>query len=236
MSKENLKSLYREDGINKNTYDLLFKDYDNLSDDEIMKQDVFKAWLTIQKFTMLQHKKILFGLAKIVLKNKEIDLNDIQYDKENNEYIYIHEDKKYTFDILSNYVEGKENIKELQSDKRYGECHSRSVAVAANMEDSKIVSGYVTIGDKKYLHSIVVKQNSKGIIEALDWTQNVIMPYDQYKNIHQFEELAEVDSEVILDDLKNVLKGLNLGIKPYLFFRDELIKDTKRNEEIFYKK
>lgn len=93
MPKENSKNLYREDGINKNTYDLLFKDYDNIADDEMMKQDVFNAWLTIQQFTMLQHKKIIFGLAKIVLKNKGIDLNNIKYDEENKEYVYIEGEK-----------------------------------------------------------------------------------------------------------------------------------------------
>ena len=71
---------------------------------------------------------------------------------------------------------------------------------------------------------------------AYDWTQNIIMPYEKYKDIHQFEELAEVNSEVILNDLTKVLRGLDLGIKPYLFFRDELLQDTKKNEEIFYKK
>lgn len=236
MPKENSKNLYREDGINKNTYDLLFKDYDNIADDEMMKQDVFNGWLTIQQFTMLQHKKIIFGLAKIVLKNKGIDLNNIKYDEENKEYVYIEREKKYTFDILSNYVEGKENIKELQSNRRYGKCHSRSVAAAAYMEEAKVISGYVVTGNKKYLHSIIVKESSKGIIMAYDWTQNIIMPYEQYKDIHQFEELAEVNSEVILNDLTKVLRGLDLGIKPYLFFRDELLQDTKKNEEIFYKK
>lgn len=236
MSKENTNNLYREDGINKNTYDLLFKDYDNIAGDEMMKQDVFNAWLTIQQFTMLQHKKIIFGLAKIVLKNKGIDLNNIKYDKENKEYVYIEGKKKYTFDILSNYVEGKENIKELQSNRRYGECHSKSVAMAAHVEDAKVISGYAITGNKKYLHSIIVKKSSKGIIEAYDWTQNIIMPYEQYKDIHQFEELAEVNSKVILNDLTKVLIGLDLGIKPYLFFRDELLQDTKKNEGIFHKR
>lgn len=230
------KNLYREDGINKVTYDLLFKDYDDITDEEMMEQDVFNAWLIIQQFTMIQHKKLLFGLAKIVLKNKGINLNNIQYDDENKEYVYIEGDNKYTFDILSNYVEGKKNIKELQSNKRYGKCHSKSVAAAAHMEDAKIISGYATTGNKKYLHSIIVKKNSKGIVEALDWTQNTIMPYDQYVKIHKFEELAYVDSEVILNDLEKVLRGFDLGIKPYLFFRDELIQDTKKNEEIFHKR
>ena len=138
--------------------------------------------------------------------------------------------------MLSNYVEGKKSIKELQSNKRYGECHSRSVAAAAHMEGAKVISGYAITGNKKYLHSIIVKKSSKGIIEAYDWTQNIIMPYEQYKDIHQFEELAEVNSEVILNDLTKVLIGLDLGIKPYLFFRDELLQDTKKNEEIFHKR
>lgn len=236
MFNQNSNSLYRDDGINKNTYDLLFQDYDNINENEMMKREVLDAWLALQKYTMLQHKKILFKLTKFVLKNKGINLDDIKYSDENNEFIYEHDGIKYNFDILSNYVDDLDKVKELQSNKRYGWCHTKSVAIAANMNDAKIISGYAITGNLKYLHSIIVKKNSKGVIEAIDWTQNIIMPYDQYKSINQFEELAEVNSEVIKDDLNKVIIGMSLGIKPYLFFRNELMNDTKRNEEIFYKR
>lgn len=70
------------DGINNNTYDLLFKDYDNDIKELQNNEENFNAWITIDHFTKLQEKKIFTKLLKFMLKNSEIDLSNITYNNE----------------------------------------------------------------------------------------------------------------------------------------------------------
>ena len=46
------------DGINNNTYNLLFGDYDNLPEEEQGSYETVVAYVTIDCFTKLQEKKM----------------------------------------------------------------------------------------------------------------------------------------------------------------------------------
>ena len=70
-----------KDGINNNTYNLLFGDYDNLSKEEQGSFEIVVAYVTIDRFTKLQEKKIFTKLLKLFYKNTMIDLDKITFNE-----------------------------------------------------------------------------------------------------------------------------------------------------------
>lgn len=69
------------DGINNNTYNLLFKDYNNLPKEEQGDFENVIAFTTIDLFTKLQEKKIFTKLLKLFYKNTTIDLDRITFNE-----------------------------------------------------------------------------------------------------------------------------------------------------------
>lgn len=66
-----------DDGINNNTYNLLFGDYDNLPENEQGSYENINAFATIDCFTKLQEKKAFTKLLKLFYKNTIINLDKI---------------------------------------------------------------------------------------------------------------------------------------------------------------
>lgn len=220
------------DGINNNTYNLLFGDYDNLPKEEQGSYENFVAFATINNFTKLQEKKIFTKLLKIFYKNTIIDLDKITFNEDTKQYEYKNNDLIITFDKLSNYFDDKDLIKELTSNKRYGKCHSRSINISPSIEGSKIVTGYVTIWNKKFLHSVIeYEQDNKTIV--LDWTRNLKITKEQYIELTKFVELYSFEGRKVIDDIDIIFRNLNIGAKTYVVFRDELRRDIQKNKHIF---
>lgn len=220
-----------DDGINKNTYNLLFGDDNNLSKEKQGDYDKLIAWVTIDHFTKEQEKNILKKWLKILFKDKKIDLNKIVFNKETKEYEYRDKDLVITFNKISEFIKNEDLIKELTSDKRYGTCHDRSIAFSQSVKDSKIVTGYIILGKNRILHS-VIEYERNGKTWILDWTRNLKTTKEKYIELTSFVELSSISASDVLDDAKFV-KKLDIGIKPFVVFRDELIKDMKRNPHIF---
>ena len=238
----NDNSLYRKDGMNKNTYKLLFEDNDGITED-VQSSEFLMLLHTIQEYTKWHEKLMLYNMLRFFFKNKYIDMSDIKYDPETKEYKYVYNGEVYTFDILSKYIQCDDNNfilkfinnykvnKELHSEDRYGKCHCNSILLAKQLDDSKILTGYINVGNYKVLHSVVVA-NKKGVLLVYDWTQNLIMPLDEYRKIFNFVVIEEVGSKVMLNDLSK-LYDISMTDKVYLTFRDEIINDLGKNEEIF---
>ena len=241
-TNNNDNSLYCEDGMNKNTYKLLFEDNDGITED-VQSREILMISHTIQEYTKWHEKLMLYNMLRFFFKNKFVDMSDIKYDPETKEYKYVYNGEVYTFDILSKYIQGDDNNfiskfinnykvnKELHSKDRYGKCHGNSILLAEQLDNSKILTGYITFGKYKVLHSVVVA-NKKGVPLVYDWTQNLIMPLDEYRKIYNIVVIEEVDSKDMLNDLPK-LKGTKITDKEYLTFRSEIINDLERNEEIF---
>lgn len=220
------------DGINNNTYELLFGDFDNLPKNERGTYENVIAFATIDRFTKLQEKKIFTKLLKMIYKKSNIDLNKITFNKEIKQFEYRDNDKVITFDRLSDHFQDEDLKKELMSDKRYGECHSRAMNIAPSIKDSKIVTGYVTLGNSKVLHSIIEYDvDDKTIV--LDWTRNLHITKEQYIELTKFVELSSFDGREVIDDIELITGNLNIGVKPYVVFREELMRDIKKNPQIF---
>jgi len=219
-------------GINNNTYNLLFRDYDNLPEEEQGSYENVVVYATIDRFTKLQEKKIFTKLLKLFYKNTIIDLDKITFNEETKQYEYKNNDLIITFDKLSNCFEDKDLIKELTSNKRYGECHSRAMNILPSIEGSRIVTGYITVGNKKVLHSVIEYEHDGKTI-VLDWIRNLKITKEQYIELTKFVEFSSFEGRKVIDDIKIIFGNLNIGVKPYVVFRDELIRDMQRNPHIF---
>ncbi len=221
-----------KDGINNNTYNLLFGDYDNLPEEEQGSYENVVAYATIDRFTKLQEKKIFTKLLKLFYKNTIFDLDKITFNEETKQYEYKNNDLIITFDKLSNCFEDKDLIKELTSNKRYGECHSRAMNISPSIEGSRIVTGYTTVGNQKVLHSVIEYEHDGKTI-VLDWTRNLKITKEQYIELTKFVELSSFEGRKVIDDIEIIFGNLNIGVKPYVVFRDELIRDMQRNPHLF---
>ncbi len=213
--------------VNKNTYNLLFSDYHNLPQIDQGSYENEMAYYTIDYFTKLKEKN---KGKKNFFNNKLINLNKISFNKKTKQYIYRNKNLLITFNKLSDCFNDMEVIKELTSEKRYHKCHIKSVNISSNFKKSKIVTGYATIGNEKFLHS-VVEYESYGQNFILDWTINLKITKEQYIKLTDFEEITSLNSEEILDELK--IFNSNINLKVFLLFRDELIKDMQKNSHIF---
>lgn len=159
-------------------------------------------------------------------------MNNISFNKESKQFEYRNGDKVITFDKLSNHFEDDDIKKELMSNKRYGECHTQAMLIAPSIKGSRIVTGYVTIAKSKVLHSIIEYDiDDKTIV--LDWTRNLYITKEQYIELTKFVELASFDGKEVIDDIERITGNLNIGVKPYVVFRDELMRDMERNPHIF---
>lgn len=210
----------RKDGINDNTYELLFRDFYNLPENERGTYENSVALKTIELFTKLQEIKA------------NIDLSRITYNKEINQFEYRDNDRVITFDRLSDHFEDEDIKKELMSNKRHRQCHEKARNIAPSIRGSKIVTGYVTIGDRKVLHSIIEYDvDNKTVV--IDWTSNLHITKEQYVELTKFVELSSFEGRKVIDDIELITENFNIGIKPYVVFREEIMRDIKKNSQIF---
>lgn len=220
------------DGINNSTYNLLFNDYDNVPDDDMEAIENYIAYVTIDKFTKLRDNKLTIKLFKLISKKSIINLNKINFNEKTKEYEYVNNNMVITFDKLSNYINDKSLIKELTSNKRYHKCHSRSITFSPKIIGSKILTGYITIGNRRILHSVIeYKCDNNDII--LDWTRNLKITKNQYIKLTNFSELSAFDGENVSEDIQILTKYLNIGLKTYLTFRNELINEIRKKAGFF---
>ena len=223
---------YHYEGINNNTYNLLYGDYFGIDAAEVQKLEYFFVYYVMNLYTTQTHQRAIRRLLHIKYTRDLKELNNVNYDKKNKLFFIEVDNEKFYFDLLSNHISSLEAKKELNDlKKRAGECHSRSIQTVTSIGDSSIMTGFMTVDDMKVLHSIVLKKNSDDSMLAIDWTQNIVMPYDQFKKLFSFKEINEVPGEYISPDLKKI-GGLGIDVKAYLTFRDEIINDIKKNEAI----
>lgn len=218
--------------INNNTYELLFRDFDKLPENEMGSYKNLMALATIDRFTKMHEMEIFTKLLKIVYKEEKIDLSRITYNKEIEQFEYRDDDKIITFNKLSDYFSDKDIKEELMSNKRYRECHLKAMSIAPSIKGSRIVTGYITIGNIKALHSIIEYDvDNKTVV--LDWNRNLSITKEQYVQLTEFVELSSFDGRNVIDDMELIVGNLNIGVKFYLVFREELMRDIKRNSQMF---
>ena len=226
---DNKNSKYNESGINNNTYNLLFSDYDNIPKEEQPALEKSYIISVIQLYTRFREKSIFSKILKLNFERKyKIDFSKIKFNEENQNYEYEFQGEVYTFDKLSKKINDKNIKKELESKKRYRNCHLKSAEIATSLPKSCILTGYVKRYNGKFLHSIVEieKEDGKYII---DYTKNIIMPKEQYVKLTEFEELESISDLEYLEYIQRLENILDLNGKVLLTFGREIFKELEKN-------
>ena len=219
-------------GIHPNTYNMLFKKKQEFPKEELGTEENSKIIDTLNIFTELNHKSIFISLLKKFFSNKyNIDLDKIKYNEEIKQYEYVIDaENVITFNMISNIVNDKKLIRELKSEKRFGKCHERSCQQAPNIDNAKIVTGIFKTIEGKFLHT-VIEFHGKENTYIMDWTQNYYMKKEDYIKLMEFQELTTFDAQDVFYDM-NLMEKMNVKhvcLKPYLSFRNEIIKDLEKN-------
>lgn len=223
------ESKYTESGINKNTDELLSSDYDNIPEEERTSIENNYIMAVIQSYTRFREKGIFSKLLKLTFEKKhKIDFSKIKYNDKTEEYEYELNGEVYTFEKLSNELENKNIKKELESERRYRQCHSKSIELAVAQPEAYILTGYIKEYKGKYLHSIVEieKKNEKYVI---DYTKNIIMPKEQYVKLTSFEELERISDMEYLQHVQKIVNIPGIDLKVSTTFGKEIVKELEKN-------
>ena len=226
-----------KDGMNAKTYDLLFNDK-NLPKPTVDMSENYYIIKQIEAFTLFDDNSKLGKIKKKIgqfLFN--LDFKNISFDEENKSYKYNYKNREIKFKKLSDIIKDENLKKELCSNKRYKQCHSKSMQLVGTfLEDSvKILTGICTAKNFKYLHSVIEVDNGKEIFIA-DYTKNILMKKVDFVDLVHFEEIQQIENIDYLEDLKDgTLKSIGeigLSTKEYTAFRDELRKDLQKNKDM----
>ena len=206
-----------KDGINNNTYNLLFSDVFYNVDDEYLNDTA----VIIENFTMLNEIDRL-----IVLTQSDM------FKYKNKTYTYNDGEEEYTFSLLEDLFGDDETKRILHSPERYGSCHHASVGMCLNLphKNSKILTGYINYSDCRILHSVYYYEED-GMEIIYDYTKNIMMRKDEYFRLTNFKLINEIEREKLIED-KDFICNSNISVKAYMVFRDEMMRDIKKNEKV----
>ena len=230
-------------GINKNTYDLLFNQK-NCHDRR--KKDCSKEIMTIENYFKHQTKlrDILFVWLVKLIEMYYLEINYFHIRKKLLQPGYVYQDNniKFEFDKLEKYLSEilkEENPyikKELKRDMRQnlikGVCYQNSLIIASNIENSYLVTSFVSFEDgTTYLHSYVEYDGY-----AIDYTKNLIVKKEVYNQLLKFEEVGKIPAKDI-SYIYNLLKDNQiLNTLVYLVtFGPEIARDLEKNKRLLKK-
>lgn len=186
---------YTHEGINYNTFKLLFETKSDATIDMQLSEGLYQA----DRLSYYQHTFINNIVYNLIL--NPIFYPNIHWHL-NNTYTYTSKEEKFAFRLLDRYlnkiIKNNNYIKQnLLFEQKYcgraGTC-SYSIILACYLENSKLVIGNMPCKNgEKVLHRFVqVEHNGQNYI--LDIAKNLIMKKDDYYRISQFEELGTIDS------------------------------------------
>ena len=151
-------------------------------------------------------------------------IDNFSHDLETNTYRYKDDNIDFKFWKISDLFTDQKSIKELTTDKRYGNCHELSFRMSRYFKNSKVLTGYAIVDRCLVLHSVIELGNGK----IFDWTMNAILDKDKYFYLRIFKPISEVKSEDLIEDSKTILNQLDMPLEVYLLFRDSIDKDYNR--------
>ena len=217
--------MYTNSGVNVKTDKLFLEPIATLIEDKEMLKKINQLYLKINMYTLKRDKFFKSFSVKQLIK-------DIEYEDEYQINHYKDDDYDFRFDLLSDRIEGNLMTRELKSKKRFHKCHESSIGMSLQDEDNsmKILTGYIPCIDKEELHS-VIEYKEQDVIYIIDYTQNLMMLKDDYISINKYRVVNEVSSESLKKDLSIMIE---LGIRTpfYLMFRDEIMRDLKKNSRV----
>ena len=130
----------------------------------------------------------------------------------------------------------KEKLPFIETDERHGQCYDMAHIISLNLGISNnIVTGYIYgYTDKsKFLHSWV-ETTIKGEDYVIDGTLNSLINKQGYYLMQHAQPITKISNQTFANDIKNYLEKIEtFPIEVYYVFRDEIIKDFQKNDEIF---
>lgn len=224
------ESFYK--GINKNTYDLLFNDLKNKSNEKSGSYESLEALCIISKFTKLDNAKIWSLMSGVYDSNEDYVFATITWNNELNSYVFQNGEFKIAFNLLSDYMTHEEIKTELTSDKRNHQCHFKSLMLVRMYPEFRLTTGYVYLEKKRILHTVVEYDDNEETI-ILDWTKNLRMTKEEYQKLTNFRTIETIQGYDVLSDLAGPVTKSNIDLKTYCAFRSEIVKELKKNSRIF---
>lgn len=124
---------------------------------------------------------------------------------------------------------------DIESNDRKGKCFERSYELSRILDmQNNLVTGYIYGNSDKaqYLHSWLETKNNF----VIDYTRNAIINKDGYYLMLHAEPLSKISAEDIENDIQQYMSKCNrlgISLEQYLIFRDEIIKDFQKNDNLF---
>lgn len=154
--------------------------------------------------------------------------------KETRNYVFIHNKRKYPFQVLSDrtlQTFDKEILKNPK--KREMESLRRTVKLACSLDlvNPEVIMGNSLAGTLEGIILFQDKQQEK----VIDYASNIMMNKDDYDELFQFQELNRVDKPD-LNQIYYLMTKLNMYdyMYEFLLFGKEILGDITRHDEFKY--
>ena len=219
-------------GMNINTYNLLFDDLNNKVSDKTGSFESLAALCIISKFTKFDDMKIYSLMARIYETIDDYDFRTISWSDELTSFVYQNEDFKIPFNLLSDFITQEDDKKELTSNERIHKCHEKSILLASIYPNFRIITGYVYLEKQRMLHSVIEYDDNEGTI-ILDWTRNLRMLKEDYIRLTNLRVIETIEGYDVKNDITGSITQLGMDLKTYCVFRPEIVKELKKNNIVF---
>lgn len=219
-------------GMNINTYNLLFDDINNKMSDKKGSCESRNALCVISKFTKFDDIKIYCLMAGMYETIDDYDFRAISWSDELNSFIYQKGNFKIPFNLLSDFMTHEDVKKELTSDERLHKCHEKSILLASIYPNFRIITGYVYLEKQRMLHSVIEYDDNEETI-ILDWTKNLRMLKEDYIRLTNLRVIETIEGYDVKNDIAGPIIQMGMDFKTYCAFRPEIVKELKKNNSIF---
>lgn len=219
-------------GMNINTYNLLFDDINNKMSDKKGSCESLNALCVISKFTKFDDIKIYCLMAGMYETIDDYDFRTISWSDELNSFIYQKGNFKIPFNLLSDFMTHEDVKKELTSDERLHQCHEKSILLASIYPNFRIITGYVYLEKQRMLHSVIEYDDNEETI-ILDWTKNLRMLKEDYIRLTNLRVIETIEGYDVKNDITGPIIQMGMDFKTYCAFRPEIVKELKKNNSIF---
>lgn len=219
-------------GMNINTYNLLFDDINNKMSDKKGSCESLNALCVISKFTKFDDIKIYCLMAGMYETIDDYDFRTISWSDELNSFIYQKGNFKIPFNLLSDFMTHEDVKKELTSDERLHKCHEKSILLASIYPNFRIITGYIYLEKQRMLHSVIEYDDNEETI-ILDWTKNLRMLKEDYIRLTNLRVIETIEGYDVKNDITGPIIQMGMDFKTYCAFRPEIVKELKKNNSIF---
>lgn len=219
-------------GMNINTYNLLFDDINNKMSDKKGSCESLNALCVISKFTKFDDIKIYCLMAGMYETIDDYDFRTISWSDELNSFIYQKGNFKIPFNLLSDFMTHEDVKKELLSDERLHQCHEKSILLASIYPNFRIITGYIYLEKQRMLHSVIEYDDNEETI-ILDWTKNLRMLKEDYIRLTNLRVIETIEGYDVKNDITGPIIQIGLDFKTYCAFRPEIVKALKKNNRVF---